>query len=55
MFYIYFLKVAIDKAMVDMMATTFTPFNWVSHDSVIKLFDVTNPRFSLKSRVTYAR
>ena len=46
---------AFDTAMVDMMACTGTSFNWVEHPKTKKLFDVSNPKFTVKHRTTYSR
>ena len=39
-----------DTSMVDMLACTGTAFNWVEHPKTKKLFDVSNPKYTVKSR-----
>ena len=49
------LQMNFDELMVDMLCCTGTPFWWVEHPTTVKLFDLTNPKFSLKHRTTYSR
>ena len=44
-----------DTAIVDMLCCSGTPFSWVEHPTTVKLFDLTNPKFTLKHRTTYSK